>query len=338
MMKTIDSDMKSGQLKQAYLLYGEERYLVRQYRDKLKKALVAEGDTMNFASFEGEGVNPREMIDLAETMPFFAERRLILVEKSGLFKKGGEELADYLSELPPTAYFMFVEEAVDKRSRLYKALAKVGSAVEFGAQKDETLARWVAGRVRAEGKNMTQSAYELFISKTGTDMDNIDKELEKLICYTMDREVIGPEDVEAVTTEQITSQIFAMVDCIASHQQKQALDLYYDLLALKEAPMRILFLIMRQFQIMLIVKTMGNQGFSNKEIAAKAGCPEWAVRNKYLRQSRVFSMERIRQALKDGAAYEESVKTGRMDGQMAVELLIIAYSAKEKEQNKNSSA
>ena len=48
-MKTIDNDIKTGQLKQVYLLYGEEQYLIRQYRDKLKKAMVAEGDTMKFS-------------------------------------------------------------------------------------------------------------------------------------------------------------------------------------------------------------------------------------------------------------------------------------------------
>lgn len=327
-MKTIDNDIKTGQLKQSYLLFGEERYLIRQYRDKLQKAMVAEGDTMNFTVFEGSDINPKEIIDLAETLPFFADRRVILIEKSGLFKKGGDDLAEYLKEVPQTTCFLFVEEEADKRSRLYKAAAKLGSVVEFGAQKDETLAKWVGSRIRSEGKNITQGAYELFISKTGTDMENIDKELEKLVCYCMDREVITPEDVQAVTTEQITSQIFAMVDAIADHQQKKALDLYYDLLALKEAPMRILFLIMRQFQIMLVVKTMSNQGFSNKDIAAKAGCPEWAVRSKYLRQCRAFSLDQIKQALQDGVSYEEAVKTGRMNDQMAVELLITVYSRK----------
>lgn len=327
-MKTIDNDIKSGQLKQLYLLYGEERYLIRQYRDKLRRALAAEGDTMNFSVFSGNDINLKEIIDLAETLPFFADRRVILMEKSGLFKKGGDELADYLKEAPKSTCFLFVEEEADKRSRLYKAAAKLGSVVEFGVQKDETLAKWVGSRIRSEGKNITQGAYELFISKTGTDMDNIDKELEKLICYCMDRDVITPEDVQAVTTEQITNRIFAMVDAIADHEQKKALDLYYDLLALKEAPMRILFLIMRQFQILLIVKTMSNQGFSNKDIAAKAGCPEWAVRSKYLRQCRSFSVEQIRQALEDGISYEEAVKTGRMNDQMALELLIIVTAAK----------
>ena len=54
-MKTIDNDIKAGEFKKVYLLYGEERYLIRQYRDKLIKAMVKENDTMNFSSFEGDG-------------------------------------------------------------------------------------------------------------------------------------------------------------------------------------------------------------------------------------------------------------------------------------------
>lgn len=325
-MKTIDNDIKLGQLKKAYLLYGEERYLVRQYRDKLKKALISSDDTMNVSSFEGDGIHVKEIIDLAETLPFFAERRVILIEGSKLFKKGGDELAEYLKQMPDTTYFVFVEEEVDKRSKLYKSVAKCGNAVEFKTQTDEILKRWIGGRIAKEGKNMTQSAYQSFISKTGSDMGNIERELEKLICYTMDKTVIEPADVEAITTEQISNKIFEMVDAIAGHKQRHAMDLYYDLLALKEAPMRILFWITKHFQTLLTVKVMGNQGFGNKEIAAKAGCPEWAVR-KYHAQAKAFSLEQMKQAIEDGVSYEEAVKTGRMNDRMAVELFIVQYSA-----------
>ncbi|MBQ8625221.1 MAG: DNA polymerase III subunit delta [Agathobacter sp.] len=324
-MKTIDNDIKFGQLKKVYLLYGEERYLVRQYRDKLKKALTSPDDTMNFSAFEGDDVNVKEIIDLAETLPFFADRRVILIEDSKLFKKGGDELAEYLENLPETTCFVFVEEEVDKRSRLFKAVTKQGNAVEFVTQTDETLMKWIGARISREGKNITQAAYRTFIAKTGTDMENIEKELEKLMCYCMDKDVIEPEDVEAVTTEQISNKVFDMVDAIASHRQKQAMDLYYDLLALREAPMRILFLITRQFQILLTVKVMSNQGFGNKDIASKAGCPEWTVR-KYQGQAKAFSLEQIKKAIQDGVEYEEAVKTGRMNDQMAVELFIVTYS------------
>lgn len=324
-MKTIDNDIKRQEFKKVYLLYGEERYLIRQYRDKLKNALASPDDTMNFSSFEGDDINVKEIIDLAETLPFFADRRVIFIEDSKLFKKGGDELAEYMEDLPETTYFVFVEEEVDKRSRLYKAVGKSGNAVEFCKQTDEILMKWVGGRISKEGKNITQAAYQRFIAKTGTDMQNIEKELEKLLCYTMEKDIIEPEDVEAITTEQISNKVFEMVDAIASHKQKYAMELYYDLLALKEAPMRIMYLITRQFQILLTVKVMGNQGFGNKDIAAKAGCPEWAVR-KYQGQAKAFSLEQIKQAIADGVAYEEAVKTGKMNDQMAVEMFIVQYS------------
>lgn len=324
-MKTIDNDIKAGDLKHAYLLYGEEQYLIRQYRDKIIKAAVPEGDTMNFTAFSGEGINPKELIDLAETLPFFADSRLILIEDSGFFKKSPEELADYFAEVPESTRFLFVEKEVDKRSKLYKALTKMGNAVEFKQQTDEILSRWVGSRIKKVGKNITRDAYNLFIQKTGTDMENIDKELEKLICYCLDKEIIEPADVEAVTTEQISNKIFEMVDAISTHQQKKALELYYDLLALKEAPMRILFLITRQFQILLTVKIMTNKGFGNKDIASKAGCPEWAVK-KYQSQARSYSVDQLRGALEQGGSYEEAVKTGKMNDQMAVELFLVEYS------------
>lgn len=324
-MKTIDNDIKRQEFKKVYLLYGEERYLIRQYRDKLKNALGNPDDSMNFSCFEGEDLNVKEIIDLAETLPFFADRRVILIEDSKLFKKGGDELGEYMESLPETTYFVFVEQEIDKRSKLFRAVGKSGNAIEFGKQTDETLMKWVGSRISKEGKNITQAAYQGFIAKTGSDMHNIEKELEKLLCYTMNKTVIEPEDVEAITTEQISNKVFEMVDAIASHRQKHAMDLYYDLLALKEAPMRILFLITRQFQILLTVKVMGNQGFGNKDIATKAGCPEWAVR-KYLGQAKAFSLDQIKQAIEDGVSYEEAVKTGKMNDQMAVEMFIMQYS------------
>ena len=114
-MQAIDRDIKQGNFKNVYLLYGNERYLLRQYRNKLKNAMIPLGDTMNISVFEEDNLNVKTLIDVAETMPFFAERRLILIENSKLLKKGNEELANYIAELPKTTYLVFVEEEVDKR-------------------------------------------------------------------------------------------------------------------------------------------------------------------------------------------------------------------------------
>ena len=130
-MKTIDEDIKTGQFKAAYLLYGDEDYLKKQYRDKLTKALMGQGDTMNFAKYEGKDSSIEEIISFADTMPFFADRRVVLVEDSGFFKSSQETLADYFSNVPETTCMVFVESDVDKRSKAYKAIVKAGSAVDF---------------------------------------------------------------------------------------------------------------------------------------------------------------------------------------------------------------
>ena len=166
-MKTIDQDIKNGQFKNIYLLYGNEAYLKKQYKDKLKSALISDGDTMNFSAYEGKSINPKEIIDLAETMPFFADRRVILIENSGFLKNACEDLAVYLSEgAAETTCFLFVEEEVDKRNKLYKTIHKIGRAVEFGTQNEDLLVRWIVGRLKKENKNITREVLHLFMSKT----------------------------------------------------------------------------------------------------------------------------------------------------------------------------
>lgn len=325
-MKTIDNDIKMGQLKNVYLLYGTEDYLKRQYRDKLKHALVEPDDTMNFSAYEGKDINPKELIDLSETLPFFKEKRMILVENSGFFKNSCDDLAEYMSQVPESTCFVFVEEEVDKRSKLFKAASRAGGAVEFETPKEDMLVRWILGRIQREGKKITQSVMQLFLSKTGSDMENIDKELEKLICYTLDKTEISAADVEAICTGQTENKIFEMIDAISARNQKKALDLYYDLLALKEAPMRILFLIARQFQNLLLIKSMSAKGYPAVSIAKTAGMPSFAVQ-KNLRQAGAFKINQLKDAIEDCGQAEEDVKTGRMADQLAVELLIVKYSA-----------
>ena len=313
-MQRINNDIKNGNFQPVYLLYGEERYLRKQYKDKLKAALCAPDDNMNNHYYEGKNLPVGESIDLAETLPFFAEKRVIIIENSGLFKSGGEQMAEYLNTQSDSTIFIFVESEVDKRSKLFKAVGNNGSVVEFAAQDENTLKRWVAGILKREGKKVTENTVQLFLSKTGTDMENIYMELEKLICYCMDKEVVTSEDVEAICTNRITNHIFDMVEV--------ALQLYYDLLALKEPPMRILFLIARQCNILLQVKEMQGKGLPNKDMASAIGVPAFAV-NKYIAQAGKLKSVVLRNAVVKCVDAEEAVKTGRMNDVMSVEMLIM---------------
>lgn len=321
-MQRINEDIKQGNFKQIYLLYGEERYLRKQYTDRLRKALCNEDDNMNTHFFEGKDTPVNEIIDLAETLPFLSPRRVIFISNSGLFKSGGEKMAEYLASPNESTYFIFTENEVDKRSKLFKAVQSKGYATEFVVQDENTLKRWVGGILNKEGKKITENTVQLFLTKTGTDMENIRMELEKLICYCMNQDVITDEDVNTICTNRISNHIFDMINAIADRQTSKALQLYYDLLALREPPMRILFLIARQYNMLLQVKELKSRGYDNKAIGSKIGVPPF-IAGKYVTQASRFKTSDLQKAVKQCVEAEEAVKTGRMNDMMSVEVLIV---------------
>ena len=324
-MKKLGEEIRTGQLKQIYLLCGDEAYLRRQYRDRIKDALMGEGDLMNLHCFEGKGIEPGEVIDLAETMPFLAERRVLVIENSGFLKKGGEALAEYLAEPAPTAFFVFVEAEIDKRSKLYKAVSTKGRIIDCKTPDEAMLKRWILELFTKEGKKITQRDLDFFLDKTGTDMENIRGEVEKLVCYCLEKDVITAQDMEEICVRQVNSRIFDMVEAVADKRQRRAMDLYYDLLTLKEPPMRILFLIARQFNLLLQVKELKNKGYDAAVIGTKVGLAGFIAR-KYVAQAAKFKEAELKKALEDCVEAEESVKTGRMGDVMSVELLIVKHS------------
>ncbi len=327
-MQTIDEDIRTGKFHSAYLLFGEETYLKNLYKKKIRNAVLPEDDPVNFTVFSGREIDVRQVIDQAETLPFFSDHRLILIEDSGLFQSGSAELSGYLAELPPETILLFVEEKVDKRSKLYKAVVKYGHAAEFRRQNEKTLRAWILGRVKKSGKKIRTDAYTLFREKTGDDMSTIEQELEKLLSYTLDQEEITCADVEAVCTQTPEDKIFDMIRAMAEQRQKEALDLYYDLLAQKEPPMRILFLIARQFNQLLQVRDLQGQGKSRQEMAERMDLREFVV-GRLVNQASRYSGDDLRQAVEDCVGAEESVKTGKLSDRLAVEMLIVRYSTRQ---------
>lgn len=319
-MQQLNQDMKNHDFKSMYLLYGEEAFLKKSYKNRMKEAIIGD-DTMNFHYFEGKGLDVAELISLADTMPFFQERRLILVEDSGFFKSPSEELVSYLPDMPSTTCLIFVEAEVDKRSRMFKKVKELGYAAEMGRQDVKSLARWAGGILAKDGKKITGNTMELFLSKTGDDMEHIKTELDKLISFSGDREIITGEDVEAVCSVRVVNKIFDMVSAIVNRQTKRAMEYYEDLLALKEPPMRILFLIARQFNQILQVKELMAKGMDKGTIASRLKIQPF-VAGKVMPQARQFSQEQILEYVNLCVDAEESVKKGRLQDRLAVELLI----------------
>ena len=247
-MKKLNEDIKSGVFEKVYLLYGEENFLKNSYKKRLKQAIIGEDD-MNYNSFEGKDIVFSDVKGIAETMPFFSEHRLILIEESGLCASSAQEWAEYISQIPDGTHIVFVESHVDKRNKLYKEISKNGYAVELKRQSERDIKRWIVGILAKKNLKITEEALELILIKNGDDMERIHSELEKLSAYCMGQEGIYPSDVQAICSELTVNRIFEMIEAVAAGNERTALELYYDLLALKEPSMRISFWIAKQFKI-----------------------------------------------------------------------------------------
>lgn len=325
-MQRLLSDIKNDTYKPVYLLYGDEAYLRVQYKNKLKEALVAPDDSMNYSYFQGKNVNPAEVIDLSETMPFLADRRVIILENTGFVKDGNETLADYISEgIADTSVIIFVESSVDKRCRLYKAIDKTGLAVSFDAQNDDTLKKWILSRLKKEEKQITAHTLDVLIETVGTDMYTISAELEKLISYTMGRSAITEQDISDVCTVRLQNKVFDLIGKIALKQGAEAIRMYRQFLEMKESPFGVLALIVRQFNCILQIGDLMNRGFNTAQIAPKVGMSPY-ITGKYIPQAKKFSYGEIVDILEACARTDHAIKRGDVDAEVGVELLITEIS------------
>lgn len=322
-MKTIREHIIMKSFSSVYLLYGSEDYLRTLYKKRLKDALLEGIDEMNYSHFEGKQDSVSELTSIAETLPFFADRRVILVENSGLFKNAND-LADYITALPESTVIIFSEEEVDKRSRLYKAVKERGYVCEFKTLQPQEIKQFIAGQLGRSGKRMTEAAGDYMISRCGTDLFNLRNEVEKLIAYCDEREVITNRDVDEVCTVQVSSRVFDMIDAIGRKNTDTALRMYSDILTLREKPMTILYLIIKHFNRLMQIWELRRLHRSDSEISSSVGVPVWSLKN-YMGQLRNFSYEKLVEAVNYGTELEEDVKSGRINDQIGLEIMIVKF-------------
>mgnify|MGYP002625998176 CR=1 FL=1 len=341
-MRRIDEDIKTGQFKNLYLLYGEEEYLKQQYKNKLLEALVNDGDTMNFAKYEGKAAINKGIVDLAETVPFFAkpvgedgkQYRVILIEESELgtvsasksknSKADADVLLDYLSEISESTIFIFVETKADKKYRLFKAANACDRACEMKMPSEADLAKWIGAKIKLADKQMKKDAWERFLMMTGDSMNNMDTELEKLISYMGDRQQITVDDVNAICIENTNVKIYELADAMAEKNARKTFDIYHEWMAARVEPRAVLGEIIKLYNRLKLIKEMDANGKSIHDIAAEIRTQDYYVKVNLGRAKR-FKMSEIDGLLNEAAEYSYKINTGQLNEKMAVELLMLKY-------------
>lgn len=331
-MKELQRQMKERIFHKVYLLTGDESYLISQARHLLKDAMIPEGAEMNYAIFEDAKVDMEELRSLACTYPFFNEKRLIVLDRTGIMKSGKDAFVGLLEQLPETTCMVLCEPEADKRTKVYKWIKKNGYIGEFlkKNQTEKVLMRWVAALLGKEKKQIRESDVKYFLERVGDDMFQIKNETEKLISYVGERTVIDRADMEAILSGEIQNKIFDLVSAIAAGRKQRALAYYNDLILLKEPPMHILFLILRQYRLLLLIGNMRAVHKPEKDIAQMAGIPVFAVR-KNASMLRGYDEKMLKRCMERCIQTEEEIKRGRMTDRIGVEMLIVGLSAGKKE-------
>ncbi|MGN0496105.1 MAG: DNA polymerase III subunit delta [Lachnospiraceae bacterium] len=325
-MDKINEQLKSGEFNNIYLLYGEEGYLKKQYRDKIATALADKEDNMNYNYYEGNKISVGEVMDLGDTMPFFSERRVLVIENSGWFKKAPEDIEKRIDAFPDTTYVIFVENEIDKRNRLYKFVSKAGYASEMKTPTASMLEKWVTKICKEEGKKIEKPTIHFLVSHMGSDMMMLKNELDKLIGYCYDRNEITIEDVKAVCISQAVDKLYNMIDAISIKDQKKALVLYHDLLVLREPAMRILFNLTNHFRALMELSMMSQKEYKYDELASLCGIPVFSVK-KDKEQAKRYTYEQLRHMVEMCQMTDQNIKTGRVSDVVGVELLIVDFSS-----------
>lgn len=332
-MKELKKQWKQGEFHKCYLFYGTETYLIKNYEEALTEAILPPGaEGLNFDVLEGKKATAAAIMDAAETLPFLNDRRLVLVRGSEFFQKGGrkeegEFLVDFMNHLPETTCLLFIEEKAEKNNRLYKAVAKNGMAVDFQPLTEKEIISWLKKGCKGQGLTLADSTAVYLLRKTDNSMENLERELGKLTAYKAGGREITREDIDDVCSVSLEARIFDLVRAVAEGKTEQTMELYRNLLRMKESPFLVLSLVTRQFRLILESALLSAQGDPNAEIAAKLEIREFAVRD-YLKQSKSFSGEQLQEALRDCLQTDLDIKNGKMEEELAVELLLLRWSGR----------
>ena len=351
-MKEIKKQIKEKSFYKVYLLTGDEPYLILQAKHMLKNGMIREGDTMNYAEFTDAKVDINTLQELAFTYPFFSEKRLLLLDGTGILKTGKDEFVNIMDNMPETTCILICESEVDKRSKVYKWIKKNGYIGEFlkKNQTEKVLLRWIAALLGKEKKQIRENDAIYFLQKVGDDMFQIKNETDKLIAYVGEKEEITKEDIDAITSGEVQDKIFVPFfttktagsgiglslckQIMNQHggnitvysepgkgSKPAALGYYNDLILLKEPPMHILFLIVRQYRILHIISNMRTLRKPDDAIAKTAGIPRFAIR-KNEQQLRGYGEKTLERCIEECIQIEEDIKTGKIGDQIGVEALI----------------
>ncbi|MCL4440818.1 MAG: DNA polymerase III subunit delta [Firmicutes bacterium] len=346
----LEKSLERQVISPVYLFHGEETYIRDRYLDRLKALVPEEVRDFNTDIVDGRETGLESILNMATTLPFMAEKRIVIVKNAAGFKarrksqkENGEAQGDqeeqedketpsnaplikYLESPPDTTCLIFCADSIDKKLKVYKLIEKNGQVVEFSPLKGRELNEWIDRRARKLGKIIEPSGMAGLITAVGGSLQQLNTELEKLACYSP-TEKITAADVEFMVSKTAELSIFELVDAAAARNYQKAIKMAREMVFLGEPVIKILFMVARQFRLILQVKGMQEMGYTDRQVAGEMRVHPF-VAQKCIKQARNFTMAELKSALEKILSTDADIKGGRQEAMLALELLIIGLCEK----------
>lgn len=337
-VKTVLRQIEQGQINPIYLCYGTEKYQIQEFVNLLQAQITdPEQRDFSLASYDLADTPIEMVVEEAEMLPFLVDKKLILVRDISMFGTGKdngkvehkvEALTSYLSNPAEHSVIVFLVQGdkLDERKKIVKAVKAAGTVLSFMPLGGSELTGWVIREVEKRGSKIGRAAAEALIQTVGVQMAPLATEVDKLCLYAGRDGMIDGAVIEQLVARTTEQNVFAMVEHIANLRLEQALDIFYELLKQREEPIKIASLIARQFRIMLQVKDLARQSYSQQQIASQLGLHPYAVKIAG-EQARKFEPSRLKAILSDLAQLDYRMKSGGIDKVLGLELFLLKMGA-----------
>ena len=317
--------VKANSVRGAYLFEGVEENIKAAALAALRGQLLPEGlEELNENLMDNPSTDA--LIAAAETLPFLADKRLVVVrEHPALAGKAeaDERLTEYMAHVPDSCVMVVLcRGKADARKKLYRAIQKHGAVVTFSPLSDAELNAWIIKAFSALGKRCAPQTASLLAFTVGNDTALLRAEMEKIAALCGEREDVADEDVRAVATRSIECTVFEMVDAVVAGQEGRAFSLLKDMLLSGSDRIGILAMLLRQYRLLQHVKIMQFEKKSAQEIKQRLGVAPFAA-ERCIRQAAAYSGKEIKQAVDICLDTEYKVKSGQMNQEGALEAAML---------------
>lgn len=221
-----------GQFSPVYLFLGTESYLADSAKQTLIQATLAEDERdLNFGIYDMEEVPVGVALDDAESVPFFGDKRLVIMDRPNFFtaEKSKQKidhdlvwLENYLKNPPDFTILAFFApyEKLDERKKITKLLKKTATVIEVNTLSEKEVRHFLKDTIANEGYTMTPEAFELFIQLTDAKLSTAMSELPKLLLFSSDTKQITKSAVNDLVAKSLEQNIFALVEYVLKDKRQ----------------------------------------------------------------------------------------------------------------------